>query len=87
MPSFADFFAELPTEELDQIYENSHHELLDTLLSRHAQGEIGADQLAAELTANFRTLTLDMSAVMSTYLLNSYHKWLTEHFVLTPKQD
>lgn len=86
-PSFTDFFSGLSTEELDKIYENSNHEVLDSLISSHAQGEIGSEQLAAELTTNLRRLILDVSAVMSTFLLKAYHQWLTEQFQLTPKQD
>ena len=74
--AFDEFFAQLSPAHLTTIYEQVNSDVLEGLKQRAKSEPQSAKQLLDDLITKLPTIVLDLSMVMTTHLLQSYHNWL-----------
>lgn len=78
LASFNDFYAELNPEDLARVFENTAAPQLEDLLTRLQHGQLQVHETMEQLLQQLPGIVLNLSAVMSIHLLQSYHNWLAE---------
>lgn len=74
--AFHEFFAQLSPAHLTTIYEQVNSEALEGLRQGAKSEPESANQLVEDLITKLPTIVLNLSMVMTTHLLQSYHNWL-----------
>lgn len=74
--AFHEFFAQLSPAHLTTISEQVNSDVLEGLRQRAKSDPQSANQLVEDLITKLPTIVLDLSMVMTTHLLQSYHNWL-----------